>query len=444
MTWDVQYGDCLEELKYMEDESVHAVICDPPYGLSFMSKKWDYDVPDVEIWKECLRVLKPGGHLLAFGGTRTYHRLTVAAEDAGFEIMGMVGWIYGSGFPKAVDLGKAIDKRAGKKRDMVPRTRVDGKPTGKAETGFVSGADRVDITPGDPVTEEAEYWDGWKYSINPLKPALEPILMARKPFDGKPVDSILKHEVGAVNIDATRCVSPSMMKDQIRSKESSISKGIYGDSCEQITHQTEGQKEGRYPANVLLDPDGAEAIGKQSGECKTGNIKPHKEKCQTEWGKRDTREFRDINHKGSTGTADRFFNQFEHSDEPPFLYCAKASRKERDSGLNDVKSKKSKVYAEDEWTKKNMGNTPANLRKPVKNNHPTVKPIKLMRWLVKLVTRKGQTVVDPFCGSGTTGCACVLEDREFIGMDMEPEYVDITIRRIQYWEGKKNENNDSW
>jgi len=414
--WQVVTDDNRAMLYRMADESVHAVICDPPYGLAFMGKKWDYTVPDIEVWKECLRVLKPGGHLLAFGGARTYHRLAVSIEDAGFELMSMLGWLYGSGFPKATDLSKQIDKRAGKEREVVGYDKSKARPNRKYKSGAIgnigggvndSVCDRTDngATVTAPATKEAEYWDGYKYSISPLKPALEPICMARKPFNGKPVDSILKHEVGACNIDACRVPTDDSLSGGAYAK-SGIPRNDGWEGYERGKAGKFEQPEGRYPANLLLDPEGAKVLGEQSGELKGPWGKDSKD---TYKGK-ETSMFKiggvnsDNERRGKeTGTASRFFNQFGYENEPPFLYCAKASKKEKDAG-------------------------------GVKNIHPTVKPISLMRWLVKLVTREGQLVVDPFCGSGTTGCACVMERRNFLGIELETNYAVIAENRIAHWE----------
>ena len=196
---DLRLGDCLEVLQSMEDNSVDSIVTDPPYGISMMGKKWDYDVPSVDIWTECLRVLKPGGHLLAFAGTRTQHRMCVNIEDAGFEIKDMIMWCYGSGFPKSQNVGKAIDKAAGAEREVVglnPNNR-DRSSHNYNSVGNV-GSEAVITAPATP---EAQQWDGWGTA---LKPALEPITVARKPFKGTVANNVLEHGTGAINIDECR------------------------------------------------------------------------------------------------------------------------------------------------------------------------------------------------------------------------------------------------
>jgi len=356
--WKIIEGDNISVTKTMDSNSVHAVVCDPPYGLSFMGRKWDYSLPDPGIWAECLRVLKPGGFLFSFSGARTYHRLVIGIEDAGFTIHPLFGWIYGQGFPKGADVSKAIDKKAGAEREVV------GKHTNPAKNKTYKTIfsddnyqwikpDGVDITA--PATESAKHWEGYKYGLQAIKPALEPIALAQKPFDGKPLDSIVKWEVGAFDVDGCRIPLEGIENHKTEAKSGLGRKGIYGKSTidsikgKDLIRYT---SKGRYPANLLLDPVGAESLGEVAR----------------------------------------------------FYYCAKASPGERNAGLDD------------------------------RCNHPTVKPIKLMRWLVRLVTREGQLVLDPFCGSGSTGIAAVLERRDFIGIDISKEYCDIAHRRISHWE----------
>ena len=190
-------GDCLDVLKELEDNSVDSIVTDPPYGLSFMGKRWDYDVPNVDIWKECLRVLKPGGHLLRFAGTRTQHRMAVRIEDAGFEIRDMIAWVYGSGFPKSLDVSKAIDKAAGVEREVLGETRKGAQTNSTGRYGAWGDG----ITPTAPATDAAKQWDGWGTA---LKPALEPITVARKPLIGTVAENVLQHGTGAINVDGGR------------------------------------------------------------------------------------------------------------------------------------------------------------------------------------------------------------------------------------------------
>jgi DNA modification methylase len=369
MTWRVITGDCVEVMRGMAAGSVDAIVCDPPYELGFMGKKWDASgiAYSVEMWREALRVLKPGGHLLAFGGTRTYHRMACAIEDAGFEIRDSLHWIYGSGFPKSLNVSKAIGE----------------KP-------------------------EAERWDGWGTA---LKPAHEPIVMARKPLVGTVAENVLEYGVGAINIDACR-VEPTVS----------------------LTFE---QPSGRWPPNLILthsagcDPGGDCArdcpvaeLDRQSGP--TGACAPVRgsepsSSTKNVYGKRA--RVPGAFH-GASGGASRFF--------PCFRYVAKPSRTERDAGCEDLP-----LRTGGEATDRQDGT--AGLRSPragagrtggARNYHPTVKPVALVEWLVQLVTPPGGVVLDPFLGSGTTGCAAVRLGFDFIGVEKEAEYVRIAEKRI--------------
>jgi hypothetical protein len=288
----ILHGDCIRLIPTLEAESVDAIVTDPPYGLSFMGKKWDYDVPSVDVWRKCLRVLKPGGHLLCFAGTRTQHRMAVNIEDAGFDIRDMIAWVYGSGFPKSHNLM------------------------------------------GD--------WDGWGTA---LKPALEPITVARKPFKGTVANNVLAHGTGGLNIDGCRVGAGAVRHNSARSHFANI-----GATQEHGKPYTTGSDKGRWPANLIHD--GSEEV------------------------------------TGLLNGAARFF------------YCPKAGKVDRGSG----------------------------------NNHPTVKPTDLMRYLCRLVTPPGGTVLDPFAGSGSTGKACALEGFEFICIEREREYVEIAKARVNHVE----------
>jgi len=336
-------GDCIEVLKTLPDNSIDSVVTDPPYHLTsivkrfgkpgsapakdkdglfkrqskgFMGQEWDGgDIAfRTEVWEECLRVLKPGGHLLAFSASRNYHRMGVAIEDAGFEIRDQLQWIYGSGFPKSHNIGKAVDKKLGNERKVVGENPNHRTSSALYELGFQDGKGDGQITKGN------SEWEGWGTA---LKPAHEPIVMARKPLSEKTiVGNVLKHGTGGINIDESR-----------------------------ITYQ---QEEGRFPSNIILSEEAAE------------NLDQHQK------------------------------------DTSKFFYVAKPSKKEKDLGID-------------------------------KNNHPTVKPIKLMEYLIKLVTPKGGTTLDPFMGSGTTGIAALTNGFNFIGIEMGEEYMDIAEQRINAW-----------
>jgi site-specific DNA-methyltransferase (adenine-specific) len=247
-------GDCLERMKEMPDNSVDSIVTDPPYGLSFMGKKWDYDVPSVEVWAECLRVLKPGGHLLAFAGTRTQHRMAVRIEDAGFDIRDMIAWVYGSGFPKSLDVSKAIDRAAGAEREVVgvsandrPKSQVKG---GKAfDRAMDEGQEHATLHITAPATPEAQQWAGWGTA---LKPALEPITMARKPLSEKTVAAnVLEHGTGALNIDGCR-VGAEARPVMVRTETVVTATSMSGQSTG-ATSSGELTTSGRWPANLIHD-----------------------------------------------------------------------------------------------------------------------------------------------------------------------------------------------
>ncbi|EPH3747089.1 DNA-methyltransferase [Klebsiella pneumoniae] len=365
MTYQLHVGRCEEVLKTLPDNSVDAIVTDPPYGLSFMNHKWDYDVPTVDQWRECLRVLKPGGHLLAFGGSRTYHRLVVNAEDAGFEIRDQILWIYGSGFPKSHNLD------------------------------------------GD--------FDGWGTA---LKPAHEPIVMARKPFKQTVSANMNEHGTGAINIDACRIPTDEALN---------------GGAGGLLSHQRDGTEpvadyeqapEGRWPANIIHD--GSEAVvsafpdakGQQGDLKETGRARP----SQGRYGDMAPPKAHAARVESEKSAA-RFF------------YCAKVKPKERDEGLERFIA----TSASDMTGGRKEGsvgiNDPrggAGRTNGAKNNHPTVKPIALMSYLCRLITPPGGTVLDPWMGSGSTGRSAIEEGFNFIGIDLNPDYVTIASARIAY------------
>jgi DNA modification methylase len=426
-------GDCLDKLKELEDNSVDSIVTDPPYGLSFMGKAWDYDVPTVDIWKECLRVLKPGGHLLAFAGSRTYHRMAVRIEDAGFEIRDMISWLYGSGFPKSMDISKQIDKKFGKldEREDIgiydPRSKYDGSDRRDKQLDGPQFApartSKLPIT--TPATDEAKQWSGWGTA---LKPAHEPVVMARKPLEENTVvDNVLKWGTGGINIDESRISTDETITNHSRSSESAVSKGKYGDSKEQETHQTDGQKLGRFPANLILDEEAGEVLDEQSGTSKsTGGRSGNKEGI---WDGRYNGEVRDENPGfGDSGGASRFF------------YCPKVSKSERNEGLDGFDKK---VTRRDDGQPYGMNTNKfrpdGTERKPVEakqNHHPTVKPVDLMIYLIRLVTPKDGVILDPFMGSGSSGKAAVRGGFDFIGIERDEEYFEIAEARIEYERNK--------
>ena len=453
--WKVEQGDCRDIMRTLPDNSVDAIVSDPPYGLSFMGKAWDHGVPGVEFWTEALRVAKPGAHLVAFGGTRTYHRLAVAIEDAGWEVRDCLSWLYGSGFPKSLAVDKAIDKRGGyphlaaqigEALRMARESRgltvgecdkrfcggttnwswFEGRPKGQrapttqtfaaiaaewpevahlaeavaeAEREVVgrdtkarstAGASALPTMGGSveykswditaPATDAAKRWHGWGTA---LKPAWEPIILARKPLTGTVAANVTQYGTGAINVDGCRIGT-----DTVRSS------GTTGMDARRFAQGTrpqdyEARQEpsvhtGRWPANVCLDEDAAGMLGEPS----------------------------------------RFF------------YTAKVSRKEREAGLDGMPEREGGI--------KNDSGRGFSEGDPYKkitttNHHPTVKPIALMRWLCRLVTPPNGLILDPFNGSGSTGCAAVLEGFRYIGCELEAEYVEIARCRIAYWESQRAE-----
>jgi DNA modification methylase len=497
--WNLHLGDCLDVLKTLPDASVDAVVTDPPYELGFMGKKWDaagiaYSVP---LWTEALRVLKPGGHLLAFGGTRTYHRMACAIEDAGFEVRDSLHWIYGSGFPKSLDVSKAIDKQRDDTADILRVTAAIREARNRAGlsnadidahfgTSGMAGhwtsaasqpavpkwkqwerlrsllgmGDELDAevwrlngrkgTPGEawhlrevvgqkvsslggtvaagerdpefiakhrgllfdvtaPATDAAKEWHGWGTA---LKPAHEPVVVARKPLVSTVAENVQQYGTGALNIDGCRVGVGGQLKwSQPRGmgSENSFADDAWTQAQGRAFAEALSSPVGRWPPNLLLShtPECGEAcadecavaeMDRQSGNRNAGGaVKTQRQGFAGNsfmgGGSGVDAAFAGY---GDSGGASRFF--------PVFKYQAKASRSERERGLNEGQ----------------------------KASHPTVKPVELMRWLVRLVTPRGGVVLDPFTGSGTTGVAALLEGAQFVGIEREPEYHAIASARIQH------------
>lgn len=425
------HGDALDVLAELPDASVDAVVTDPPYGLEFMGREWDsfggdsrqphrgeIQTPDnpfgrstvrfagsasyggkhaesmrafgawCEQWTaECLRVLKPGGHLLAFGGTRTWHRLAVAVEDAGFEIRDSIAWMYGSGFPKSLDVSKAIESHetTGKSNSRSLRaTEQAGDGDAYTLTGRnngILGETRVyDRKEFAPATDAARDWQGWGTA---LKPAFEPVVVARKPLAGTVAANVLAHRTGALNIDGGRIAGPpSGLKPYTRNTTPPESQAANHVNVTFADHPS-----GRWPANVILDESQAAALDEQSGESvSVSRVGSRTGKADaTSYGVFTGQESVSMGHTDSGG-ASRFF------------YTAKADASERVT-VNGTA-------------------------------HPTVKPLSLMRWLVRLVTPPGGTVLEPFAGSGTTVEACILERFNVVAIEREADYLPLIEARI--------------
>jgi len=426
-------GDCIDKLKELDDNSVDSIVTDPPYGLGFMGKDWDtfdksqfgkkgeegendlknkknfkilpryntdglYDF--TKDWaKECYRVLKPGGHLLSFAGSRTYHKICMGIEDAGFEIRDQIMWIYGSGFPKSMNIGVKVDEKLGNKRELVERPKSEQRPN--ADNNRDKNKDIGGFAMSDNKYKSVgnSEWEGWGTA---LKPAHEPIVMARKPLSEKTVvDNVLEWGTGGINIDESRIVTDDnlgggatkgsvlsvdgfdrpWMHDEEKMKE-------FSDKMkEKVEH---AQTLGRFPANIIFDEEAGKILDEQSGTSKSTGGRIEKKTGWGEFGGNGQKEIIDGQPGfGDVGGASRFF------------YCPKTSKKDRNEGVDG-------------------------------NVHPTVKPTDLMLYLIRLVTPKGGTTLDPFMGSGSSGKAAVRGGFDFVGVEREEEYFQIAQARIDY------------
>ena len=415
-------GDCIEQMQKLIDEGVQveSVVTDPPYELGFMGKSWDASgiAFDKKTWELAFQLLKPGGYLLAFSASRNYHRMAVAVEDAGFEIRDQIMWIYGSGFPKSLNIGKGVDKKQGNDREVV----------GTIERGSVEDAIAKGVGyTADPanqnnkaifgygtetVTKGNSEWEGWGTA---LKPAHEPIVMARKPLEGTVVDNVLEHGVGGINIDGCRIDADSNAKSRVRKAGSEFGQNSGWNDHQNVDTVYDPSK-GRFPANVMHD--GSDVVVKGFPNAKGWSSQKHNtfnpyggnalQSSETE---------RDGFHKGydDNGSAARFF------------YCPKTAKSERNQGLFEFDDKQ---YSHD-GRKKSIENPYQRNKSISKNSHPTVKPVELMKYLCRLVTPKGGTVLDPFMGSGSTGMAAKDEGFDFIGIEREKEYFEISEQRIK-------------
>lgn len=508
--WRVEVGNSLHLLKLLPTASIDSVVCDPPYELGFMGKDWDRSgiAYRVDLWREVLRVLKPGGHLLAFGGTRTYHRMTVAIEDAGFEIRDSLHWVYGQGFPKSLNVSKAIVNRLGHVREVIREEKQYGKSKSRESLGEYAGKWKVTL----PSSDQAKQWEGWGTA---MKPSHEPVVLARKPVDGPISKNVLEHGTGGINVGVCRVGAERRINPPGR-------KGVSTFIASPITSEP-SEAEGRWPPNVLLShssdcnvigkrtipgvkgggfqpsmtskgykgggfghPDSRgkrkgnpsspkkgiadsvvplfrciegcpiREIDKQSGNRKVGNPRP--DRGGGIWS-RSTDGVPCGPQYGDTGGMSRVF---------PVFYTAKPGRSEREAGCSKLPLRSSKKLneggiqgrrdkgAEEAIKKAEVTSQGLDARGRVliredgtqtlvkrwipqhrANTHPTVKPIKVMRWLCKLITPPGGIVLDPFTGSGTTGCAAVLEGFRFFGMELGEGHAEIARARIAHWKTKR-------
>lgn len=411
---DIRHGDCLKVLRDLPDNSVDSVVTDPPYGLSntkpqqvadvlaawvtgeteavpakkggFMGKDWDSFVPPPAVWVECLRVLKPGGHMAVFAGARTQDLMGLSIRLAGFEIRDTLGWIYGSGFPKGMDVSKAIDKAAGAEREVVSERPAYGIGGNGILSGHAEGA-TAKVTA--PATPEAVKWDGWGTA---LKPAIEPIILARKPLVGSVANNVLEHGVGGLNIDACR------VGDDVRPKGASTGEIVSENGSmagPNTGRKVVGTVTGRFPSNILLDEHAAAEMDEQSGVSVSRRAVLTSTPGEIYGGGAGLPSHTGEYGHDDSGGASRFF--------PKFKYQAKAPKKERP------------VLEREDGTK-------------VK--HPTVKPVALMEWLVTLLTPEGGTTLDPFAGTGTTLQAARNKGFNSIGVEQDDDYIQLIEARL--------------
>ncbi len=429
---ELLHGDCLEQMKSLPDNSVDSIVTDPPAGIAFMGKEWDKDKGGRKQWiawmesvaKECIRVIKPGGHALVWAIPRTSHWTGMAWEDAGWTPREKIYHCFGSGFPKSANISKHIDRMAGAEREVIGIKNNKGRV--KSEGWGMSDSNGDDITA--PATEAAKQWSGWGTS---MKPAIEEWWMFRKPFKSTVAENVLKWGTGGLNIDGCRVGMSNSDTAMLNGKSSKNPTGVksgFGGGIASKPHQ-----QGRFPANLILSyPE---------DEYKDGRLQPNPGKDEVMGLFPQTKSGGGVKVTGNGETPGSTYclNRKERGRDwsvdsgsaARFFYVAKSSKSDRNSGMEGL------YKCEDCNIIKHISEltsgcpTCGETMTPFTNIHATVKPTKLMCYLVRLVTPPGGTVLDPFMGSGSTGKACKLEGFGFIGIEMETEYINIARARIE-------------
>ena len=471
MTYQILQGDNRQILQTLEDNSIDAIVTDPPYGINFLGKTWDADTGSLETYKECLRVLKPGGHILAFSAARTYHYLAITLEQAGFEIRDQIMWIYSSGFPKSQDIGRQIQKKLGVKEK---HAKDFGAKCGFKNT-FIHTGDGHNERTNDPVVNnitvvtdpEAKKWEGWGTA---LKPAHEPICLARKPLKQSIAKNVQQYGTGALNIDATRvpnedgkALKGGAAKVDIYNAYANVDK-----SHEEVTKdEWQGSDLGRFTSNVIGEIDGYQKFfycpkvsRKERHFGFADNIPTERQMldamqgyyCDSQGNRQEIAgKIVKMPHLSGTITSNAIKNEYlkfckENNigfDQPALSIKEMIEEMGghlvigKDEGNIAWLPHTGNIYTHGikheylKWCKDN-NKTPSNTG----NNHPTVKPVELMKYLVKLITPAGGTVLDPFNGSGSTGMAATELGFDYIGCELDPEYVKISERRIAAWLSK--------
>jgi site-specific DNA-methyltransferase (adenine-specific) len=428
--YTIYNGNMLDMLEVIQPNSIDSIVCDPPYELNFMNRDWDRSgiAFNVEAWKKCYEVLKPGGYLLAFGGSRTFHRIAVAIEDAGFEIRDTIMWLYGSGFPKSMNIGLAIDKKNKVESKIVGTIKTHDFSKHKGSMMSFSNTEEQETKTNVVSIKQAQNeWASWGTA---LKPAYEPIIVARKPLSGTVVDNVLTYGVGGLNIEECRVeyLSDEDKKSSLVGfKEGQIQNTNINFLASPLkkAKTIEELSDGRFPANVIHD--GSEEVISGFPNTTSRSIEGGQ---SVDWGFDDDAKYGYKVRMGGgyndSGSAARYF------------YCAKASKKDRDEGLDLVGFEETRVTYGSIHTNPETARMYGARSALRRNIHPTVKPCELMQYLVRLVSPKGATILDPFMGSGSTGKAVMFENRErnanykFIGIDLEEKYCQVANVRIDY------------